>query len=155
MFKNWIHFLQIFSLLLNMDKTSEKVTKDRKRVEAARKGREKYMNKLKESILNDAKKGSRDTSNASNETTNASNETTSATNNASNGSTTPAISTNITTPQDQMILMSMALACLLSLSLLFMYFLHITLSLKIKISSMKNRITHQGDVICFRKIHNK
>ena len=39
-----------------MDKTSEKVTKDPKRVEAARKGREKYMNKLKESILNDAKK---------------------------------------------------------------------------------------------------
>ena len=39
-----------------MEKTSEKVTKDPKRVEAARKGREKYMNKLKESILNDAKK---------------------------------------------------------------------------------------------------
>ena len=39
-----------------MDKISEKVTKDPKRVEAARKGREKYMNKLKESILNDAKK---------------------------------------------------------------------------------------------------
>ena len=46
-----------FSLYLkiNMDKTLE-VTKDPKRVEAARKGREKYMNKLKESILNDAKK---------------------------------------------------------------------------------------------------
>ena len=39
-----------------MEKTSGKVTKDAKRVEAARKGREKYMNKLKESILNDAKK---------------------------------------------------------------------------------------------------
>ena len=66
-----------------MEKTSEKVTKDPKRVEAARKGREKYMNKLKESILNDVKKGSRDTINTSNETTsatnNSSNETTSLT----------------------------------------------------------------------------
>ena len=39
-----------------MDKTSEKVTKDPKRVEAARKGGEKHMNKLKETILKDAKK---------------------------------------------------------------------------------------------------
>ena len=39
-----------------MDKTSKKVTKDPKHVDAARKGREKHMNKLKESILNDAKK---------------------------------------------------------------------------------------------------
>ena len=66
-----------------MEKTSEKVTKDLKRVEAVRKGREKYMNKLKESILNDAKKGG-DTTNTISETTshttNASNETTSATN---------------------------------------------------------------------------
>ena len=65
-----------------MDKKSEKITKDPKRVEAGCKGRENYMNKYKESILNDAKKGSRDTTNISNETTsptnNASNETTSA-----------------------------------------------------------------------------
>ena len=46
-----------------MDKTSEKATKDPRRVEAARKGRENYMNKLKESILNDARKGSGGTSN--------------------------------------------------------------------------------------------
>ena len=51
-----------------MDKTPEKVPKDPKRVEAARKSREKYMNKLKESILNDAKKGG-DTTITSNETT--------------------------------------------------------------------------------------
>ena len=75
-----------------MDKTSKKVTKDPKRVDAARKGREKYMNKLKESILNDAKKGGGDNTNASNETSNASNETTSATNNA----TTHATSTTTT-----------------------------------------------------------
>ena len=77
-----------------MDKTSWKVTKDPKRVEAARKGREKYMNKLKESILNDAKKDGGDTTNTSNETTsstnNASNETTGPANNA----TSPATSTN-------------------------------------------------------------
>ena len=61
-----------------MDKTPEKVTRDKdsKRVEAARKGKEKYMNKLKESVPNDVKKGSGNT-------TNASNEATSATNNAS------------------------------------------------------------------------
>ena len=40
------------------------------------------MNKLKESVLNDAKKGGGDTTNASNETINASNETTCATNTA-------------------------------------------------------------------------
>ena len=39
-----------------MDKTSQKITKDPKRQETLRKGREKYINKLKESILNDAKK---------------------------------------------------------------------------------------------------
>ena len=37
-----------------------------------------------------------------------------------------------------------------------MYFLHITLPrLQIKNKSMKNRIHHQNDVICFRKICNK
>ena len=71
-----------------MDKTPEKVRRDKdpKRVEAAHKGREKYMNKLNKSILNDVKKGSGDTTNASNEATsatnNASNETTSVTNTA-------------------------------------------------------------------------
>ena len=39
-----------------MDKTSQKITKDPKRVEAAHKGMKNYMNKLKGSILNDAKK---------------------------------------------------------------------------------------------------
>ena len=36
-----------------MYKTPQKVTKDSKRQDAAHKGREKYMDKLKESILND------------------------------------------------------------------------------------------------------
>ena len=73
---------------INKDKTPEKVAKDKdpKRVETARRGKEKYMNKLKESILNNIKKGSGDTTNANNETTsannNASNETTSVTNTA-------------------------------------------------------------------------
>ena len=51
-----------------MDKISQKVTKDPRRVEAAREGREKCMNKSKENILNNAKKGSEDTSNGSNKT---------------------------------------------------------------------------------------
>ena len=60
-------------------------------------------------------------------------------------------------PQDKMILMSMALICLLSLPLVFVYVLHITLfNLKIKKLSMKNRINHQKNVICFKKyIYNK
>ena len=74
-----------FLLEINIDKTPKKVKrqKDPKRVEAAHKGREKYVNKLKESILNDVEKGSGDTTNASNEATsannNASNENASAT----------------------------------------------------------------------------
>ena len=60
MFKNWIHVcFNPFSLYLkiNMDKT-QKVTKnkDPKRVDAGRKGRENFMKKMKENILNDAKK---------------------------------------------------------------------------------------------------
>ena len=41
-----------------MDKTSEKVTKDKdpKRVNAGRRGRKNLMKKMKENILNDAKK---------------------------------------------------------------------------------------------------
>ena len=71
---------------MNIDKSSQKVTKDPKRVETGCKGRKNFMNKLKEDTLNYAKKGCRDATNASNETTsatnNVSNETTSATNTA-------------------------------------------------------------------------
>ena len=42
-----------------MDKTSQKVTKDKdpKRVDVGRKGRGSFIKNLKENILNDAKKG--------------------------------------------------------------------------------------------------
>ena len=62
MFKNGISIcFNIFSfyLKINVDKTSHKVAKDRRRVEAACIGRENYMNKLEESPLNDVTKGSR------------------------------------------------------------------------------------------------
>ena len=71
-----------------MDKTLQKVIKDKdpKRVDAGRKGRENLMKKMKENILNDAKKGGGNTTNSSNEstspTTNSSNKTTSITNSA-------------------------------------------------------------------------
>ena len=87
-----------------MDKTSQKVTKDKgpKRVDAERKGRENFMKKMKENILNYAKGGG-DTTNSSNETishtTNSSNKTTSATNNASN-ETTSIINTATTRSND-------------------------------------------------------
>ena len=48
-----------------MDNTPQKVTKDPKIQEATRKGRENYLKKLKEGILNDPKKGVEDTSNLS------------------------------------------------------------------------------------------
>ena len=66
-----------------MDKTSQKVTKDKdpKRVEAGHKGRGNYMKKMNKDILNNAKKDGRDTTKSSNETasstTNSGNETTS------------------------------------------------------------------------------
>ena len=78
-----------------MDRTSEKITKDPKRVEAARKGREKYMNKLKESILNDARKGSGDTTNASNETISTTNTATTTATSTSNTTTTRSIDTYV------------------------------------------------------------
>ena len=69
-----------------MDKTWQKVTKDKdsERVDAGRKDRENFMKKMKENILDDAKKGGGDTANSSNETasstSNSSNKTTSVTN---------------------------------------------------------------------------
>ena len=78
-----------------MDKTSQKVTKDPKRVEAARKGRKKYMNKLRKSILNDAEKGSADNSNASNETTSATNTATTPVTSTTNTNTTRSSDTYI------------------------------------------------------------
>ena len=98
MFKNWTHVcFNSFSLHLkiNIDKTSEKVTKDPKRVEAADKGREKYMNKLQESILNNVKKGSGDTTNASNETTSATNNSSNETNSVTNTATTRSYDTYV------------------------------------------------------------
>ena len=52
-------------------------------------------------------------------------------------------------PQDQMTFMSMALIYLLSSPLVFVYFLHIVL-FSLKKISMKNRINHQNNFICFR-----
>ena len=106
-----------------MGKTPEKVTKDPKRVEAACKGREKYRNKLKESILNDVKKGSRNT-------TNASNETTSATNNASNETT----SVTSTTISNDTYVYGVGILAVLAIGVCV--FLHITI-LRLKI---KNRL---------------
>ena len=90
MFKNEIHvcfnFLSLY-LEINMDKTSQKVTKEPKRVEAACKGRENYTNKMKQSILDDAKKGSGNTSSANNETTDATNTNTAPANSTTNTAT--------------------------------------------------------------------
>ena len=71
-----------------MDKTPQKFRKDPKRVEEARKSKENYMYKLKKSILNDAKKGSGDTSNVINETTSATSTATTPTTSTTSTATT-------------------------------------------------------------------
>ena len=135
-----------------MDKTSKKVTKDPKCVDAARKGREKYMNKLKKTILNDARKGDGDTTNASNETTSA-----------NNTATTPATSTSnttTTTRSNDTYVYSLGILTVLAtgVCVFFIFFLHIRLKIKNKTMiawrlsmSKKSKINHQSDVICFRK----
>ena len=138
-----------------MDKTSEKVIKDPKSVEAARKGREKYMNKLKESILNDAKKVAEippmQAMKLSMQAMKLPTLLTMQTMKLPAPTTTP--------PQDQMILMLMVLVYLLSLPSVLVYFLHIRLKIKNKImivqrlSMRKKSINHQKDVICFSKIY--
>lgn len=59
-----------------MEETPQKVRKDVKRQEAARKGREKYLNKFKERLLDDAKNVWEDTSNTSNDATDTATSTT-------------------------------------------------------------------------------
>ena len=93
-----------FLLKINMDKTLQKVTKDPRHVKAAHKGRENYMNKLKESILHDAKKVAE---------TLAMQAMTLPALAAPPPSLPPALTTP--PPQDQMILMSMAMVYLPSL----------------------------------------
>ena len=130
-----------------MDKTSQKVTKDKdpKRVDVGRKGRGSFIKNLKENILNDAKKGGGNT-------TNSSNETTSATNNASNETTSV---TNIaTTRSNDTYFYGVGIIAVFANGVCV--FLHITLfNLKIKNSSMKKRINHQNEIICLKKICNK
>ena len=136
-----------------MDKTSQKVTKDKdpKRIDAGRKGRKNFMNKMKENILNDAKKGSEDTTNSSNETTsptnNSSNETTNATNNASNETT--RVSNTATTRSNDTCVYGVGILAVLAIGV-SVFFAYNLLTLKIKNSSTKNRINNQNVVICFR-----
>ena len=130
MFQNWIHFLLILSVLLkiNMGKTPEKVTKDKdpKRVETPRKGREKYMNKLKESILNDVKKDSGDTTNAS-------------------------VTKTATTRSNDTYVYGVGILAVLTIGVC-VCFTYNNSQAKTKKSPMKkNRINHQKDVLCFRK----
>ena len=124
-----------------MDKISQKVTKDPKHVEAAHKGRENYMNKLKQIILYDVKKAEILAMHAMKL--------------PAPPTLPPPLPTALPT-LPPVILIFIALVYLLSLSLAFAYFLHLTLPrLQIKNKSMKNRINDQKDGICFRKIYNK
>ena len=124
-----------------MDKTSQKVTKDPRSVEAARKGRENSMNTLKENNLKIQEKVVKIL--------------------AMQAIKLPAPPTLppplppellAPSPQDLVILISMALVYLLPLPLVFAYFLR-TAKRQNK-SSMKN-LLDQKDVICFRSDDEK
>ena len=125
-----------------MDKAPEKVTKNPKRVEAALKGRYKYMNKLKESILNDVKK-------CRAYTTNASNETISATNNSSN-ETTSAINTTISRSDDTYVY---------GVGILSVFAINVCVFLIFQASNKKlvNKKQDQShnDFLCLKNLYNK
>ena len=122
-------------LKINTDKTSEKVTKDPKRVETACKGREKYMNKLKESILNDAKKDDKDTINASNETT---------------STTNAAITPTTTTRSNDTYVYGIGMLAVLAIGVC-VFFAHNTSQAKNKKQANEKRINHQNEATCFSK----
>ena len=131
-----------------MVKTSGKVTKNEKRVEAARNGRGKYMNKLKEIILNDAKKGSGDTTNASNATTSATNTV-----------TTPATRTNssTTTRSNGTYVYGAGILAVLAIGVCIFFTCNTfpkknSSMIAGRLSMSKKTINHQKNVICFRKI---
>ena len=134
-----------------MDKISQKITKDPKRQERGKKSRETYMKRLKEQILEEFNQPSTPTpTDSPMPPTSSSTGNLTPSTSSSTGDPTPS---HTTRSNDTYV---MALVCLLALPSVFVYFLHITLlRLKIKNSSMKNRINHQKDVICFRKIYNK
>ena len=127
-----------------MAKTPEKVTKDPKRQERGKKSHKTYMKRLKEKKLADSPLATPSPTDRSTPSTPSSTPPTSS----STGDPVHSTPSHTTRP---VILMSMMLVYLLLLPLVFVYCLHITLSnLKIKNSSMKKRINHQNDVICFR-----
>ena len=132
------------------DKTSQKVTidKDSKCVDAGRKGRENFMKKVKENILNDAKKGGGDTTNSSNETTSP---TTGVTSSSSNK--TSSVTNTATIRSNDAYVYGVGILAVLAIGVCV--FFTTLLRLKIKKLSMKNKINHQNDVICFKKIYNK
>ena len=132
-----------------MGKASEKVTKGPIRQERGKKSHETYMKRLKEKILEDNQLPIPYPTDRSMPSTPSSTPPTSS----STGGLTPSTPSHTTRSNNNYV-------CgvgiyLLSLPLVFVYFLLITLFVKIKNSSMKTRINHQNDVICFRKICNK
>ena len=94
-----------------MDKTSEKVTKDPRRVEQGKKSYETRMKRVKEKILKEKEDNRLPTPSTSSPTCGPTSSTSSS-----------RCDLHLTIPQD---LMSMALVYMLSLPLVFVYFLHI------------------------------
>ena len=123
-----------------MDKTSEKVTKDPKRQEQGKKSHETYMKRLKEKILEDNQlpiPSPMDRPTAS----------------TSSSTGDPMLSTpsHITRPNGTYVY-GVGIIAVVAIGVC-VYFAYNTF--QPKNSSMKNRINHQNDIICFRKIYNK
>ena len=135
------HFLLTFSLLLkrNMDKTSEKFTKDPKRQERGKKSHGTYMKRIKKKLeynhLPTPSPTDRPTPSTS----------------FSTGKSTPSTPSHATRSSDTYVY-GVGILTVLAIGI-YVFFLHITLlGLKIKISSMKNKINNQNDVICSKPI---
>ena len=138
-----------------MEKASQKVTKDPRRVEQGKKSYETRMKRLKEKILEDNQLLTSSTSSSTCDLTPSKCDPTSSTS-SSICDPTPSTSSHTTRSNDTYVYG----VVYLSLPSVLVYFLHITLlKLKIKnkpmialrLSSMsKKRINHQKEVLCFR-----
>ena len=125
-----------------MNKTLEKVTKDPKRREQGKKSHETYMKRLKEKIQEDNQLPTPSPTDRPTPSTSS-----------STGKSTPSTPSHASRSSDTYVYGIDILAVLAIGACVF--FAYNTSQAEKKFSSMENRINHQNDVICFRKIYNK
>ena len=122
-----------------MDKTSEKFTKDPKRQERGKKSHGTYMKRIKKKLEYNQLPTPSPTDRPTPSTS------------FSTGKSTPSTPSHATRSSDTYVY-GVGILTVLAIGI-YVFFLHITLlGLKIKISSMKNKINKQNDVICSKPI---